>query len=95
MCLFCYINRGLELIWIRALACKFGFLLLYAFSPLAVAAIGLRLRASWTLALGAILVLAVTEVAHGSSIAAFVSILPQKHFVERIAGSHVEITRSG
>jgi zinc transport system substrate-binding protein len=42
--------------------------------------------------LGAIFALMLTEVAQASSISVFVSILPQKYFVERIAGNHAEVS---
>lgn len=45
-----------------------------------------------TLTLGAILVLVGAEVAYAGPISVFVSILPQKYFVERIAGSQADIS---
>jgi zinc transport system substrate-binding protein len=44
------------------------------------------------LALGAILVMALAEPAHARPISVFVSILPQKYFVERIAGSQAKVS---
>jgi zinc transport system substrate-binding protein len=45
-----------------------------------------------TLVLGAICAVASAGVAHASSMSVFVSILPQKYFVERIAGSQAEVS---
>jgi zinc transport system substrate-binding protein len=49
-------------------------------------------RRYWTLLLGVIFVVASAGIAHSRSISVFVSILPQKYFVERIAGSQAEVS---
>jgi zinc transport system substrate-binding protein len=48
-------------------------------------------RRCWTLALGAILALALVDAARAASVSVFVSILPQKYFVERIAGPLADV----
>jgi len=79
------------LILIRPLDLRFGI-----FSTFSIQLGGARLTHGWrrfrTLALGAILALALIDVAHAGPISVFVSILPQKYFVERIAGPLADVS---